>query len=282
MVRLRARALVAFDLGSVSGAVVSPGLTGPRVGALARVPLPPGCLRPSPLETNLLLPDAVNLGLARLREELGTARATLVLPDGVARILLLHVPEDAEPGAYARYRLGPSLSYPATEAVVDVLSFSGRRCLGAGVRRRIVEEYESAAQAAGFIQERVHLAPLAAIAGLVRQPQSGAPVVDVILGDAALSIVACEGGVLKVFRNRRRDPGPGEAARILDEAERTAAAAWNAGTREARVAFTGVDARFLVDELAAAGRVAELRATLPRASGLPAAAEAAWLGAAVS
>jgi hypothetical protein len=280
--RLGARAIVAFDQSSVSGAVMAPGLGGPRLRALARVSLAPAALVPSPLEANVLRPEAVREALVRLREELGAARATLVLPDGIARIVLLEVPADAEPRAYARYRLAQSLSYPESEAVVDVLPLGRERCLGAAVRRAIVESYESVAGEGGFVQERVQLAPLAALGGLLRGPRRAGPAVEVILGDAALSIAACDGGVLRLFRNRRRDPGPDEADRILDEAERTAAAAWNGTAATARVVVTGAGARAIVDELASRGRVAELGATLPGAEGLAPAAEAAWLGAARS
>jgi hypothetical protein len=166
--------------------------------------------------------------------------------------------------------------------VVDVLLLGRGRCLGAAVRRAIVEDYESVATAAGFVQERVHLAPLAALVGLSRRPPRSAPAVDVILGDAAVSFAASEAGVVRAFRNRRRDAGPGEAGRILDEAERTAAAAWNGTAASARVVVSGAGARAMVDELAAEGRVAELGTTLPGAERMAAAAEAAWLGAALS
>jgi hypothetical protein len=280
--RFGARALVAIDAASVSGAVVGAGLASPRVRSIVQVPLLPAALFPSALEPNVLSPDVLRDALVRLRDELGAAQATLVLPDGVARITLLEVPADAEPRAYARYRLSPTLSYPESEAVIDVMALDRGRVLGAAVRRGIVEGYEQAAASAGFVLQRVELAPLAALAGLFRGASRGRPAVDVILGDAAVSFVAREGGVVRVFRNRRRDASAGEAARLLDEAQRTASAAWNGASASARVVVTGAGARAIVDALAGEGRVAELGCALPGAESLGAAAEAPWLGAALS
>ncbi len=119
---------------------------------------------------------------------------------------------------------------------------------------------------AGFTQERVDLAPLIAVAGLLRRGAG----VHVILGDAALSLAAFQDARLTAFRTRRRDPGPGEARRLLEEAERTALL----GGGDGAVTFVGPGARGLVQELVASGSPVSLG---PGGESAPEGAEAAWL-----
>jgi hypothetical protein len=202
---------------------------------------------------------------------------TLVLPHGLARVLLLEAPKGADPLEYARFRLGSALPYPVGEAAVDLLPLDGRRSLAAAVRRDVVAGYEAAAVAAGLQTDRVDLAPLAALSGLLRQPRP-ARTVEIVLGDAALSLAAFDRGRLSAFRSRRRDPGPGEAERVCEDAARTASP--GAGDPPC-VRVTGVGARSFRDDLAGAGHEAELAAVLPGAGSLPEVAELPWLGAAL-
>src|SRR5688572_8923069 len=131
MKALRARHVVAFDASGVAGATLAWGLGGPRVRALAHVPLGPGALWPSPFEANVRRRSEVEGAGREVARALalGGAPACLVLPDGLARLVDLEVPADTAPAAYARYRLGASLPYPVEDAVVDVLPLGGRRVL---------------------------------------------------------------------------------------------------------------------------------------------------------
>jgi hypothetical protein len=268
----RPRLVVAFDASSVSGARFARALTRSRLSTFARIELPPGALTPSALGPNVQRPDAVGEALAALRRRLGSGSgATLVLPDGVGRVLLLDTPEGTDDRAYVRFRLAASLPYPAEEATFDVLSLGRGRALGAAVRRSVVAEYERAAVGAGFTQERVDLAPLIAVAGLLRRGAG----VHVLLGDAALSLAAFQDARLTAFRTRRRDRGPGEARRLLEEAERTALL----GGGDGAVTFVGAGARDLVQELVAAGSPVSLG---PGAESAPDGAEAAWLAGVLS
>jgi hypothetical protein len=270
--------LVAFDAASVAGAQLVRGLRGPRLRSLEIVPLAPGALLVSAFTPNLARPAEVSAALARLREALGPGRVTLVLPDGLARVLLLEAPKGADPHEYARFRLGPALPYPVGEAAVDLLPLDGRRMLAAAVRRDVVAGYEAAAAAAGLQTDRVDLAPLAALSGLLRLPR---PVrtVEIVLGDAALSLAAFDRGRLSAFRTRRRDPGPGEAERVCGEAARTAS--FGVGDPPC-LRITGVGARSFRDDLAGVGQAVELAAVLPGPGSLPEAAELPWLGAALA
>ncbi len=254
MASARPRLVVAFDASGVSGARFGRAFARPRLRAFARIELPAGALTPSALGPNVQ-----------------RSGATLVLPDGVGRVLLFDTPDGTDDRAYVRFRLAGSLPYPADEATFDVLSLGRGRALGAAVRRSVVAEYEQAAGRAGFTQERVDLAPLIAVEGLLRRGAG----VHVILGDAALSLATFQDARLTAFRTRRRDPGPGEARRLLEEAERTALL----GAGDGAVSFVGPGARGLVQELVASGSPVSLG---PGAESAPGAAEAAWLAGVLS
>src|SRR3954452_9717927 len=117
---LRARILIAIDASGVSGAVVAGALGAPRVKAFARSPLTPGALRPGPVEANVVRADEVAQAIAKVAAGLESARSpiALILPDGVARIVLLEVASGVPPCEFARYRITPGLPYAPEEAVV--------------------------------------------------------------------------------------------------------------------------------------------------------------------
>lgn len=270
--------MIAFDAGSVSGAILTRGLRGPRLKRLARVPLEPGVLVPSPSEPNIVSGAALNDALGLLLAELGGhgRKVTVVLPDGIARVLVFEAPDGVVPADYARFRLGTGLPYPAAEAIVDVQPISDRRFLGVAVRRGVVEPYETLVASFGLDCERVDLAPVLAIDGLRRRAREAESRVDVMLGDAAFSLAAWQGGALRVFRSRRRDASPGEAQRVGEEVLRTAALAGDGASPRVRVVGTGASG--LVDELRAEGKEAELGwSASPDALSVEA-AEVLWLG----
>jgi len=235
-------------------------------------------LSPQSLDTNLLRPAEVTEALGRLLEKLDAGRGpvSLLLPDGVARMGLVDVPDGVGPDEYARFRWAQTLPYPAEEAIVDVLSVGPGRAVAAAVRRRVAEGYEQAAARAGLSSGRVDLAPLAALSALVKAPSAGLAGVDVILGDAAYCLAATHGGALRVLRNRRRDADAGEADRLRREVDRTAALAGN-GTEAVPVRVVGPGARDLIAQLQRAGRTAAPGWDAPP-DGIPLeAAELAWL-----
>lgn len=215
------RPFVAFDACSVSVALIvrRPGRA--HVEGFARVPLEPGALVPSPAGANLVRPDEVTEALARALRTLERTpdRATLVLPDGVARLAPLDVPSGAEPRDYARFRLASSLPWPASEGTFEVLRL-GRRAVGAAIRRATVARYEQLASAAGLSVDQVHLAPLLAVQGLLARGRGRRDALHVVLGDMALCLVLVREGEMLAFRSRRRDPGDAEARWLRSEAER--------------------------------------------------------------
>jgi hypothetical protein len=149
--------------------------------------------------------------------------------------------------------------------------------VAAAVRRSTVRAYEEAAAAAGIAQERLELAPLAALSGLMPEPGRGRTTA-VLLGDAALCLAAFEDGALSGFRCRRRDPGPDEAARLRDEIDRTAALAGPGSPPRVRVIGSG--SAGLGRALGALGLAVELGWPASANGSAGEAAEMAFLGAA--
>jgi hypothetical protein len=260
-----------MDAGAVSAAVLAEGLGERRARAFARVPLEPGALTPSPSGPNVVRGDEVRAAIRRALGAVGGGHVTLVLPDGVARVALVDPPTDADPRDYVRFRLASSLPWPASEAIVDTLAVGRGRAIGAAVRRATVTEYEQATAAAGAGVERVHLAPLLAIEGLMRSGARGA--VHAVLGDVALCLAPFRGGAPVALRNRRRDRSPGEAARLREEAARAAAMEGD-GAGPVPLVVSGTDAAHLRRELGDEGGERGLDGPTEWAD----AAEAAWLG----
>ncbi len=275
MAFLGARLYIGLDATAVTAAAVGERLGGRRVRGFARVPLDPGTLAPSPLGPNLLRGDDARAAIRRAADGLGGGSVTLVLPDGVARVALVELREDADLRDYVLFRLAASLPFPAGEAIVDALSAGGRRVVAAAVRRATVAEYEQAVASAGFKVERVHLAPLVALAGLMRAGERDA--VHAVLGEVALCLAAFRGGAPVALRNRRRDRSAGEASRLREEASRAAASAGN-GTGTVRLVVSGAGAAGLRRELEGEGAGPGLEGP----GEWPEAAETAWLGGLVS
>jgi hypothetical protein len=271
---LGTRLYVGLDASAVTAAAVGEGLGARRARAFARVPLEPGALVPSPSGANLHRSDEVRRAIRGAAEGLGR-RATLVLPDGVARVALVEVPDGADAREYVLFRLAASLPFPAAEAIGDALPAGGRRVVGAAVRRATVAEYEQAAAAAGLDVERVHLAPLVALAGLLRG--GGRDGVHAVLGDVALCLAAFRGGVPVALRSRWRDRSPGEAARLHREAS-WAAALGGDGQEPLPLVCSGADAGRLRQELGGgAGPAGADLAGWPEAGEPP-----SWVGGLVS
>jgi Tfp pilus assembly PilM family ATPase len=213
---------LALDALSVSAARVSRGLGGPSLVAFQRVPLAAGAVAVSASSRNLARPNEVADAVARALAGVGTASgpAVVVVPDGVARLALVTLAPDTDSRELVRFRLASSLPWDAAETIVDVLPAGRGRVVGAALRRATVLEHEQAAIAAGLTRDRVHLAPLLA---LERRLTSSAPdAVHVLLGDAAATFAAVQGGRIAALRSRRRDPSPGEAERLAAEAARIA------------------------------------------------------------
>ena len=248
---LGTRTYLALDASSVTAAEVSHGVKTARLRTLAREPLPAGALMPGPAGANLADAQAVQSALGLVLDRVGRGRVTLVLPDGLARLALVEIPPGIDPREYVRFRLAPSLPWPAAEASVETLAVGGSRVVGAAVGRASVAEYEHAAVAAGAQVEQVFLAPLVALSGVLRA--GGEEAVHALVGDVALCLALVRNGAVAGLRSRRRDRSSGEAARIAEEARRLQATGGN-GHGELPLALFGSDAERLRAEIGLRGR----------------------------
>ncbi len=264
------RLFIAPDARAVRAALVAGGLGRPRLQRFASVPLEPGALVPSPSGANVNRPLEVVEAVGRAVESLGAGRtrAVLVLPDGIARLALLTLFSGGDARELARLRLGASLPWSVSEAIVDTLPAGRGRAVAAAVRRDTVAAYEDVARSAGLDLQGVQLAPLLVLAPLVRSPGQA---VHLALSDTAACFVATRGGVAAV-RTRRRDSSTGEPARLLAEAERTASVAGCDG-EGMRLVISGSDAARVRSELGPS--LAEATVAVDESAH---AAEAAWLG----
>jgi hypothetical protein len=271
--------LVGFDAGAVSVAAVGRGPGRRRIRGFRRAALEPGALLPSPAESNVVRREEVREALDRALADVapGGGPATLVLPDGIARLVVVEPPSGAEPRDYVRFRLAPSLPWPASEAIVDLLPLGRGRVVGAAVRRATVTQYEQLAALAGLPVERVHLAPLVALGAMLARGRSTQSGVHAVLGDVALCLAVMRDGDLVVLRNRRRDTSEGEGPRLLAEAARTARLAGD-GDGPVRLFLVGSGADRLRDALGPSAVAGGLEGP----GDWPDAVEVAWLGAALA
>jgi hypothetical protein len=233
----------------------------------------------SAFDANLIDQEKVRTALRDLRQALGGngRRATVILPDGLARVQLLAPPPGTPSVDFARYRLSQGLPYPAAEALVSAMSVGSGLELGAAVRRQVVAGYEAAVSAAGFVQGSLSLAPFAALLGLLRRPAPGHGAM-LALGDTAVSIALCEGERVLAFRNRRRQRDPNEPSRLMEEMERLARATHV--DRVANVRVVGPGANGLLRALTAAGCPAAPGWQAKSPKGPEEGVEQPWLGAA--
>jgi hypothetical protein len=260
------RTYLAVDSSGVTVAEIAEGRSG-GLRALAHEPLPKGALLPRASGTNLADPEAVRAAAARALGAPGRS-ARLVLPDGVARLSLFEPPKGTPARDFVRFRLAPSLPWPAAEGVFDTLDAGSGRVVGAVVRRSTVAEYEAVARAAGASVEEVNLAPLMALNGLRRARRADGA--HALLGDAAMCLVLVHEGRIVSLRSRRRDRSAGEAARLRAELERLSAAVAN-GNGGVPLAVLGSDAALLRPGLASEAVGAPVAPTLAGGG------EAGWL-----
>jgi hypothetical protein len=277
---LRARHLVALEPSAVSGAIMAAGPGGARLRGYFRAPLPAGALVVSPAELNLVDGQAVRAALQKVVEALSLRgqEVSVVLPSGLARPILLDLPKGVSPEEFGRYRLAATLPYPPEEALVEVTRVDPHTVIAAAVRRSIVLDYEAAVRDAGIRQERLDLAPLAALGALLRDVPDGPAAADLVLGEDAVLFCAFREGRLRGLRTRWRDPSADEPARLLADLERTAALAGANGVFP-RVRVVGPGAGHLAGVWRGEGHSADLGWSDAASATLVDVAELPWIGA---
>lgn len=278
---------MAPDASGVRAARVARGLFGTRRGgrvlACAQAALPTQTLVPSAAATNILDPAALRAALQRVAVPLALRAGTpvrLVLPDALARLVLLEAPRGVAAQEFARFRLAGSLPFSIDEAHVGVLALPTGALLACALAGPVVAEYEAALEQAGFAPDGVVLGPLACLDGWLARVTTGERVA-LVLGDVGCVLAVVVAGRLRLVRSRlrhRQANAADEATWLAAELRRSAAAADLAALPPVEVLGPGATVMSLA--LQHAGVQADIAPATP---GVPAeAAEWGWLGSAAS
>jgi type IV pilus assembly protein PilM len=188
-------------------------------------PLPPGAVMASPVDTNVVQPDAVRSVLRKVLNRVPAhgSPLALLIPDPVVRVFILPfdmLPRRADEAlSLLRWRLKKSVPFDVDETVVSWMRQSGRvgalEVVTAVARQRIIKEFEELLQ------------PLGATAGVVLSSTLGALP---LLGDAGstllvrisgktLTTVIVSAGNLCVYRSTEMasEPATLDPQAMLDE-----------------------------------------------------------------
>jgi hypothetical protein len=154
------------------------------IEAAASVPLPEGVLAPSMTKGNVLEPALLGQALRQAVERVGglrERRAALVLPDAVARIVLLNGADLAAAKGSAldslvRFKLRERAPFDPRQAQVAWQGSPGARgdaLLVVASQRSIIETYEGACQAVGIVPGVVEISTLALLRGTEQERRGG-------------------------------------------------------------------------------------------------------------
>lgn len=181
--------------------------TGRHLESHAIEPLPPGAIMVSPVDTNVVQPDAVRSILRKVlsRVPAHNSPLALLIPDPVVRVFILPfdtLPRRADEALQLlRWRLKKSVPFDVDETAVSWMRQTGRQgaleIVTAVARQRIVKEYEDVLQ------------PLVASAGVVLSSTLGTlPLLGddgstllVRMSGKTLTTVIVSGGNLCVYRS---------------------------------------------------------------------------------
>lgn len=184
---------------------------GSPLAAVARVALPPKAVTPGLKPGNIADRIRVIAAIRRALEQVGgrpngrRADATLIIPDGAARVLLLDF--DALPSKLTealpvvRFRLKKQLPFDADEAVISYqIMSSGRnlvRVLAVAMPRDVLREYETLVREAGFEPGAILPSTLAALPGLTTDE----PALLINTSASAITTAILKGNTLLLHRS---------------------------------------------------------------------------------
>ena len=188
-------------------------------------PLPTGAIVPSPVDANMVNPDAVRSALRRVFSRVSDpgAEVGLLVPDPVVRVFILpfeSLPRRAEDALpLLRWRLKKSVPFDVEETVVSWTRQSGRagnlEVVTAVARQRIVREYEEILESFGAHAGVVLSSTLATLPLL---EDRGATLLVRMTG-RTLTTVIVQGPNLTVYRSTETPSESGlvDAQAMLDE-----------------------------------------------------------------
>ena len=178
-----------------------------RLQSYAIEPLHAGALMPSPVETNVVQPDALRQALQRVFSRMGnlSGQLALLVPDAVVRVFILpfeDLPRRAEDALpLLRWRLKKSVPFDVEETVVSwsrqTARFGKLEVVAAVARESIVREYESLVESFN-LKPTVVLSSTLATAPLI--PESGSSLLLRISG-RTLTTAIVRGSTLCLYRS---------------------------------------------------------------------------------
>jgi type IV pilus assembly protein PilM len=182
--------LTAVARADLAEGTVAPGL---RVGNIVNMAAVTGALRRA-------LDGVAGSGRERLRD------VTVIVPDAAVRVLFVDFDQLPSKAAEAlpvvRFRLKKLLPFDADEAMVSYQVMSSEKdsvkLLAVAMPKVVLEEYESAVLAAGYLPGAVLPSTLAALAGLEEAP---APVLVVNAGLGTVTTAIVQAGMLLLHRS---------------------------------------------------------------------------------
>ncbi len=185
-----------------------------RLEAHAEAPLPEGAVGPALFRPTLASPQETTKRIARLFEATGTrpGRVTLVIPDNLARVSLVQLPERPASRKHLleilRFKLRRTVPFRLDEALLahEILPGDGRgvNVLVALLLRSVVEQYEGVVEAAGARPGLVELCSLSLFnlcrASLAQLAQGGRDVALLNYTPAYFTLLITRGERLLFYR----------------------------------------------------------------------------------
>jgi type IV pilus assembly protein PilM len=180
--------------------------------AVARADLAEGAVAPGLKVGNIVNRAAVTSALRRVLDGVaGSGRerlrdVTVIVPDAAVRVLFVDFDQLPSKAAEAlpvvRFRLKKLLPFDADEAMVSYQVMSTEKdsvkLLAVAMPKAVLEEYESAVLAAGYLPGAVLPSTLAALAGL---DEAEAPVLVVNAGLGTVTTAIVQAGMLMLHRS---------------------------------------------------------------------------------
>jgi type IV pilus assembly protein PilM len=198
---------------------------GGHLEAHAIEPLPIGAVMASPVDANVIQPEAVRSALRKVLNRVPPRGAPMVLliPDPVVRVFILPfetLPRRADEALpLLRWRLKKSVPFDVDETVVSWMRQTGKEgaleVVAAVARQRIVREYEDLVEPLD-VKSRVILSSTLSILPLL--PDSGSTLLVRMSGKTMTTVIVRESN-LSIYRSTEMasDPAALDVQAMLDE-----------------------------------------------------------------
>ena len=219
---------VEINPAGVAFALLDGSSAAPRLERVAYGPLPPGCLRVSLREPNILDPQSfsdVVRNVYNLLLHSGT-RLSVTLPDTVGRIMMLDVEgrfkSRAEGLDVIRWKLKKNLPFDLADTHLDYQQLSVREngdmaLMVALVSRVVISQYEELLMAAGFTPARIDFNSFNLYRAFENRLAPQDDIALITFYDSTLSIMIFANGILEFQRVKELSGSSGVDSRVYME-----------------------------------------------------------------